>query len=304
MTVPSRRREILEQIADPLGSAAVTEVGQICELFAGELASYGEVIIAPGNERAGLMIRGEDESFTSRVHSVMERWNMPEPGLHYHTVLAHLFEHRRAFFKMEWGGDGDRLVAFYFRRRPTVDRVIEQLGVQGVADDVLDRVRQFARLLGKTTVHFVSAALRPGSAVYHKIYLSQWVTTDTARAVAGRIERLLDAEGIGEGNRDIWSLYHNSLARPHLDSSLFVSISFTETALLPWVKIDYPGIAPSIAAALLAIDRQAGAETEMRALTDRMGVDELSYLGVRLNRDQPITLKYYCDYAQDSGHGG
>jgi len=289
-------RALLARSELPISADALA----VADMFAPELRSYCELVQAPGAASIGLMFRGEDRSFSQRTLVLMEAWGMPPEGIEQFGIWADLFEHKRAFLKLEWHrsaqtGQIERLIAFYFRRRPAVGKALGSLQSRGVRLEVLDRVARLASLLGKASVHFVSGALRPGHALRHKFYFSQYLTPDTAPLLSSRVLAAMEWFGVDPGARALIGQHHATLAAPDREATIFVSCSFTATAFIPSMKIDYPDVAPAAAAALLPIRARGAAEAEIATLCTAAGLERLSYLGVRLNQAGPPGLKYYAD---------
>ncbi|HEY7035536.1 MAG TPA: hypothetical protein VH482_29620 [Thermomicrobiales bacterium] len=276
------------------------EAALIADAIAPEMARYGELIQSPGGAPIGLMVRGDGEGFTDRAERLMRAWEMPEGAIAAYRALAEWLDHTNGFLKLEWHPTRDvdgygRLIAYYFRRRPPVGEVVDYLGGQGVAPEILARVVEFADLLEKRSIHFVAAAMRPGRELRHKLYFSQYLTPERAGAVETRLDEAMARFGVGSASRDLLAYHHRKLAPPERTSTLFASVSFTVAAMVPGLKLDYPEVAPETAAALLPETERSGAEAEMRGLCAVVGLDRLSYLGVTLHPDRPPGLKYYAD---------
>jgi hypothetical protein len=244
------------------------------------------------------MTRGEDAGFTERARATLVQLGMPDEAVAHHRALAEWFEHVRAFLKLEWhvGPAGAApLAACYFRRRPPVDEVLARLARWGVGTAGRELAMDVGRILEKDTVHFVSAAFRPGNAVHHKLYFSQYLTPDTADRVAARIARVFRLFGIPHDVEERWRRNHDRTV--HLDeSTLFLSVSFTADATSPSFKIDYPEVAPVRAAVWLPEPEQLDAIHEAEAACALVGCPAVSFLGVRFAPDRPApSLKYYCD---------
>lgn len=274
---------------------------RVAEMFAPEMRRYCEFIQGPGGTPVGFMVRGERLDFTLRAQRLMAAWQMPSAGIAHHAALAAMFEHKRAFLKLEWHksetvGQRERLIAFYFRRRPAVKDMLGYLQQHGVRLDILERVADVARLLDKNSIHFVAAALRPDHQARHKLYFSQYVTPERFDDVTRRLQTVLTLFDIHPDVQSNWSRHHTALLSPDEISTMFVSVSFERDAFIPSVKLDYPKVEPQVCLELLPPKERARAEIEIRALCDSVGLDRLSYLGVRLHRSDPLELKYYADF--------
>lgn len=296
--VPVGRLRTRAAIARLLPPELTTQPFSLTDLFARELDEYAEIIVAPGRRAAGFMTRGEDASFTERARLTLTQLGMPPEAVAHHRALAGWFEHVRAFLKVEWHRTeegAEPLAACYFRRRPEVDDVLARLARFGVTAPARELVMDVAQLLDKDTVHFVSAAFRPGSEVHHKLYFSQWVTPETRDAVTERIARVLQLFGFSEEAEAHFRINHRRMVSRE-DSTLFVSVSFTKDAIAPSIKIDYPAVAPARAAAWLPEAEQLDVLDEAQAACELAGTRAVSYLGVRLGLDWDApSLKYYCD---------
>lgn len=272
-------------------------VAPTVERFTGDLEQYAELIVHPTAEVAGFMTRGEDAGFTERAAAMLEQ--ISPAGAAHHQALARWFQHRRAFFKIEWHRVDDRLeplAACYFRRRPHIDDALLRLSVAGVDDRICARVAAVADALDKETVHFVSAAFRPAHPVRHKLYFSQYVTPETRKAVAGRVEGLFDRFELSDALRERWRAQHGRCVPGVGDSTIYVSVSFEAERMLPSFKIDYPGVPATRAAWWVdAADRAAMLDAADRACA-LAGTRDISYLGVRFEQGRDVpTVKLYCD---------
>lgn len=273
------------------------EAELVADLFGPEMRRYCEFVQAPAGGPVGLMVRGEGTNFSERVQHLLRAWHMPAAGLAHHAALAHLFEHKRAFLKLEWqpslkDGPAEHLAAFYFRRRPAVKTMLTRLQQDGVQRAVLEQVAELARLLHKDSIHFVAAALRPGRAIRHKLYFSQYVTPENAGLILQRLTQALAWFGTKPDK-----LYetHRSLIPEDRATTFFVSLSFEADRLIPSLKLDYADVSPEQAASWLPVSDRPAVAQEVRRFCRTVGVEKLSYLGVRFHRAGPITLKYYGD---------
>lgn len=283
-----RVRSTLDQLTQAPTAALV-------DRFQPELDRYAELIVGPGRAPVGFMTRGEDADFTARVRATLEGLGMPAAALDHHAALAEWFEHRRAFFKVEWHATDDGfepLAACYFRRRPRVDDLVLKLARWGIPPAARLAILELAERCEKRTVHFVSAAFRPGRAVYHKAYFSQWVRPDNRDRVSARIERImaryrLDVPG--------WKGHHRLMLDPG-ESTLFVSTSVSAEGPASTFKIDYPEVGAARAAIWLPPAEQAAVIADISEHAPRMGTQDASFLGVRFHPGRATpTLKYYFD---------
>lgn len=297
MSALERRRRVLGRAARRAGEAVALEVQQTVERFAGELDRYGELIVGPGQAPFGFMVRGEGPDFTERAARLLAEWGMNADARGHHLRLARFFEHKRAFLKLEWHPEGDRLAAFYFRRRPDLDDAVALLARAGALPSALDAAMDMAGALGKRTVHFVAAAVRPGRPLHHKLYFSQWVTDATRAAVAERLGIVATQAGAAEAWAR-WRPMHDGLLAGQADATLFASLNLTAERRLPGFKIDYPDADPLIAAEGLPDAAQRPAVDEMRALARLLDRRTLSYLGVRFAGAAAPKLKYYLDFPE------
>jgi hypothetical protein len=308
----ARLRHTINTLVGSMTPGAASGAAAVLDVFEQELDEYAELIVGPTTGGAspspgvvGFMTRGEGAGFTERAAAMLQRFDMPPAARAQHRFLAELFEHKRAFFKIEWhrqaGGGVVPAAACYFRRRPELDTVLDALGQRGLAAELQDQLRVLAFVLDKRTVHFVAAAFRPNAPVHHKLYFSQYVTPATRQAVAARVGRLVDrVDGKGsasrpEGTRALWQAAHDGILAEAPERTIFVSVNFTDQARLPWLKIDYPEVTPAQAAAWVSEDRRAQVERDARDACAGVGCDRLSYLGVRLVGDGQAALKYYVD---------
>lgn len=272
----------------------------VADLFIADMGRYCELIQGPGGTPLGFMVRGEGFDFTLRAQRVMEAWHMPPAGIAHHAALAAMFEHKRAFLKLEWHysettGQSEHLIAFYFRRRPSVKDVLTYLQQGGVQRTILERVAEAAGLLDKNSIHFVAAALRPGRQVRHKLYFSQYITPERFDDVTRRLQAVLAHFDMAPAVQHEWAQHHTGLLSPEQVTTLFVSISFEHDLLVPSVKFDYPEVKPQSCLPLLPPGQRDKAATELEALCHTAGLEKLSYLGLRLHPSGPPGLKYYAD---------
>ncbi len=277
----------LPTAAAPEGALAVVD------RFQGALDGYAEIILGPGQQPVGFMTRGEDVAFTADVQGTLSELGMPPEARAHHQTLAEWFEHQRAFFKVEWHPNGEPLAACYYRRRPKVDEVATRMAHWGLPASTRELLFDVARALQKDTVHFVSAAFRPGRPVHHKLYFSQWVTLETEEAVTQRLAAVFKLFGFQSQVQD-WQRKHTRSLKPG-ESTVFLSVSFHNDGVVPSFKIDYPEVGPARAALWLPAQQAAviGEAEGARALA---GCATLSYLGVRYTPDAILPgLKYYCD---------
>lgn len=293
-------REVLSQIAQQHLDARASAMSAAIDMFASELAAYGEVILDPGSEVVGFMTRGEGESFTQRVQMILQSMGMPPEALAHHAYLADWMEHLRAFFKVEWHTSGDTvtpLAACYFRRRPEVETVLAKLHACGVSTARQDELRQIAASLDKDTVHFVAAAFRPGSTPHHKLYFSQYVTWQTKTIVEDRIERLFDRLGGSPELRALWRRVHRKTFADVDETTCFVSVNFTEDQRMPWFKVDYPEVSPELAAEWAPPAHRELIVRGVRTACAAARSKRLSFLGVQLGASGSYPrLKYYADF--------
>ena len=269
----------------------------LADLFEAELSEYAEIIVGPGGKPAGFMTRGEGQAFTERVRVAIAQLQLPEAASAHHLELARWFEHTRGFFKAEWHKTAtgvEPLAAIYFRRRPPIDEVLARLDLTAAARE---RFAALARTVDKQTVHFVSAAFRPGHPVHHKLYFSQWVTPDTRAAVADGIGRVFDLYGFGAGVRDAWRPCHERcLGAADGETTIFVSASASPDGPSTTFKIDYPEVDAAVAAQWVPEAQRAAVMTDARRAQGFGGTRHMTFLGVRFATDRPApSLKYYCD---------
>ena len=154
-------RHTLSSLLGGTSPAAVSGAAAVADLFEQELDAYAELVVGPSRGAAapdpiGFMTRGEGVGFTERAASVLQRFDMPPASREHHRFLAELFEHRRAFFKVEWhrAPDGGVVPAAscYFRRRPEVETVMAALGRRGLDPGIQDELRALASGLDKRSI--------------------------------------------------------------------------------------------------------------------------------------------------------
>jgi hypothetical protein len=270
----------------------------LTDLFARDLDQYAEIIVGPGGHPTGFMTRGEGPAFTERGRVALEQLGLPEAALAHHDRLSELFEHQRAFLKIEWHVSDvgvEPMAACYFRRRPSVTTVADHLTAWGVSERALALTYDVAGALEKASVHFVAAAFRPGQPVWHKLYFSQLVAPDTRDQVSARIARVFQRFRIAGEALAHWRAHHDAML-PDGESSLFVSVSFSSQAIMPSFKIDYPAVPAHRVAAWLPPEQQARAVADAESACALAGTRTVTFLGVRFQVDRVTpSLKYYCD---------
>lgn len=283
------------------GLPILDEARLVAKQFAPEIARYCELIRGPADSLVGIMTWGEGESFTARTQSWLRAWHMSADALAEHASSAERFAHKRSFLKLEWwsspGGPVERLAAYYFRRRPAVQTVVQNLGERGVAQTVLERITQAAAILEKETIHFVAGAMRPATTMHHKLYFSQHVTPESEGRVASRLGRLtdlfeIDGRAVAELRRR-WAV----LVPPARNATVFVSMKFDRTAVFPGFKVDLPQVPAALLSDWAPLGSHARADVESLCAAARR--DELSYLGVTLRSLSTPLFKYYADLPDD-----
>ena len=278
---------------------AVDHVGAIGPIISPEFEQYGELIAATDHSLAGLLVRGEGAGFTDRIQQLLRQWAFGNEAASVHARLASAFEHKRCFLKLEWCGHAkgvERQVAIYYRRRPRLHEALKIVTQSAGTTVALDDLRELGALLGKDTVHFVSAVIRPGRPIHYKLYFSQYVTPDSYEAVFERLQRALRRFSGQTAAEARWATYHDRLSSRQLAHTLFVSLAVSEDGTVPSLKIDYPGVSPVVAAGLLEGVRLRQTEASLRRLCEAAGRTDLSYLGVRIHAEGDPVLKGYADF--------
>ena len=257
------------------------------------------------------MTRGEGRPFTERVSALLNRLGMPAGARDHYHFLADFFEHKRGFCKIEWQRGNDHtwhpLVACYFRRRPEIETILSEFQARQLVPAQHDALRLLGYHLDKRTVHFVAAGFRPDSPVHHKLYFSQYVTGHTVDKVEQQLARALQFVCECEHHPPLtklasdWRPLHRTVIANTLDkaseSTLFASVNLTQDGLEPWLKIDYPDVAPESAAAWVPTDERAQVMRDATTAARVVRRERLSFLGVRLRADSGrVTLKYYADF--------
>jgi hypothetical protein len=282
-----------------LAPAAASELADVARCIFPEFDSYGELIAAIDSPVAGLLVRGEGQDFTRRVSELMESWRMTEETKRFQLILAEAFDHKRAFLKLEWCALGDRIerqIAIYYRRRPCVHDALKMLAGFAGSCLPLGEFRELGALLGKDTVHFVAFTARPDRPLWYKFYFSQYLTPESFQAGEARLRRAVERFAAVPTAVPRWLAYHDRLAPRYRAQSVFVSLALCEDGSDGSIKIDYPDVAPMVAAGLL--DGAAAAQTHegLRCLCDAAGRATLSYLGVRIGAADHLVLKGYADF--------
>lgn len=263
------------------------------ERFGPELSQYAELVVGAG--AAGFLVRGDGPGLTERVSAALAALGFSDEARAHHAALAGWFGHLRGFLKLEWHGErGAPAAGVYFRRRPQVAAVLSWLAERGVAAAVCAELAALAQLLDKPTLHFVAAALAPGTPVQHKLYFSQLVVPERMAALESRVWAACERVGLGPG-LERWRVCHRQMVQGVAEDTLYVSVGFTERAVLPTLKLDYSRVAPAQVAAWAAPEQAAQVEGEARAVAAAMGARRLAYLGVRLGHEPWPRLKYYAD---------
>lgn len=297
--ISGRRDRLRHLLCEALAASTgqISEIDSTLAIFGPEADAYCEAIASPGGGAAGFMIRGEGPDFTARAAALMADWRLPAVALAYHRHLAARMDHRRAFLKLEWhrrpDGGHDRMVAFYYRRRPDVAEVLRWLGDHGVGAESRQALADMASALQKDTAHFVAAAAYGDQpALHHRLYLSQYVTPGRLPAVTKRVQAVMAQLQISPAAAAGWRPVHERLLQDR-EITLFVSARFTEGPWAPSLKFDYPDVAPGAFGEWL--DEPARGAAEARQMIEGAGLRRLSYLGARLTDGPTPRLKYYVD---------
>lgn len=270
----------------------------LVDLFGNELDGYAELISGPGEQVTGFMTRGEGAGFAERVRVVFAELGLGAEAYERYAALSSWFDHLRGFLKIEWhrtAGGVEPLVACYFRRRPSVPAALARLGELGLGARSLARARALADVVDKATIHFVSAAFRPGQPPHHKLYFSQLADAAGRIAASVRLDRVLDLFEIGGPGRERWRELHGAMLATG-EPTWFVSTSFVGDEPSPSFKIDYPEVPAEQAALWRPAAERADRAREIERLCQRAGTVALSFLGVRFAPGEAApTIKYYAD---------
>lgn len=295
---PPARLQLVREATASVVAGAAPDVEMVCRLIEPELESYGEVIAAVEQNAAGLLVRGEGESFTERVGELMGGWGMSDEARHYHRHLATAFEHKRVFLKLEWcevDGRIERQIAVYYRRRPHVHEALQILTRFAGYGLPLETFRELGSILGKDTVHFVAFTARPDRPLWHKFYFSQYVTPESYGRVEARLQRAVEHVAPNSGPVARWAAYRDRLAPVYRSCTLFVSRAISEDGVDGSIKLDYPDVSPVVAAGLLDGTGGNRAASRLRRVCEATDRQTLSYLGVRLGAGSQVVLKGYAD---------
>lgn len=288
-------------LADALPRSDAALASALVDLFGNELDGYGELIGGQGEQVMGFMTRGEGAPFAERVRVVFAELGLGAAAYERFAALSSWFGHRRAFLKIEWhravrGEAGcEPLVACYFRRRPSVADALVRLGDLGLGPRSLARIRALSEMLDKASIHFVSAAFRPGRPAHHKVYFSQMADADGRAAAAVRLERVFDLFEITGPGHDRWRELHEVMLGDGAPT-WFVSTSCAGDEPSASFKVDYPEVAAANAVRWRPLDERADRAAEIERLCSRAGIAALSFLGVRFFPDGVApAIKYYAD---------
>lgn len=280
------------------GQAA--EALEAAERFAPELEGYGELILSRRGGLAGFMTRGETAGFAARVRAQLDAFAAPEELCRQHARWLAELGPGRSFLKLEWdrgvSGAPSRLAALYVRRRLTVADAVAMIAAEASGTLPSAHFLTLARLLGKETVHFIAMAGRPGSPVHYKLYLSQLQRPEGFDALQLRLARALQQFAPHRAAVARWAAYHEVLAPPGREQTLFVSLAMTRDGVQPSIKIDYPEVAPDVAVGMLDVADQPEAAARFAGLCAQAGTRRLSFLGVRLGIGDTPVLKGYADF--------
>ncbi len=278
---------------------AVEQVAVVEPIVSPEFEQYGELLAATDHPSVGLLVRGEGSGFTDRIQGLLRQWALGDEAMFVHAGLADAFEHKRCFLKLEWCGHAagvTRQVAIYYRRRPKLHDALKIVAESAGTTVPVDDLRELGALLGKDTVHFVSAVMRLGRPVHYKLYFSQYVTPESHGQVFARLQRAMRRFAGSSESEARWAAYHDRLSSRQLAHTLFVSLAVSEDGTDPSLKIDYPGVSPVVAAGLLDGARIRQTEASLRHLCEAAGRTDLSYLGVRIHAGGDPVLKGYADF--------
>lgn len=263
------------------------KVTPFVEAFAPQMAAYQELSVDDRSTDLGLMTRGAGKDFTFRVARYMEAHGIDEPRLRRLLVTARYFEHRNLFFKVEVGPEGPAEFSWYFRRRPTVEVARAWLDEAGVGSHALDTVEEVARVLDKTTVHFVAAAEHVDGTSLQKIYFSQ--PTDD-----GALDRLEAAARLCGVDSAAWAPI-GSRADDLRGHTLFLSLGFAAGELLPGTKIDAHDLSPETVASVMdEAGRDTAARERLDFLLEMIDKPRVDYAGFKLRPDRPVATRIYA----------
>ena len=293
------RDAALRDLLAALVPGAQADVDGIADAILPELDAYAELIAAADGRVAGVLVRGEGEGFTRRIAALLDAWSMPDEARRFHATLADAFEHKRVFLKLEWqrAEKTERQIAVYYRRRPQVHDALKLLAEFAGTRLRLQDFRQLGALLGKETVHFVAFTARADAPVWFKFYFSQYLTPDSYAAADARLQRCVGRFVGDSPSVARWLAYRDRLAPRYRRQTVFVSLALSEDGCDGSLKIDYPEVAPIVAAGLLDGSGAIESEERLRRLCEAAGRESLSYLGVRLGSSERPVLKGYADFS-------
>ncbi|HEX2573373.1 MAG TPA: hypothetical protein VH877_27740 [Polyangia bacterium] len=292
------RTRIRSALAELLPRDATAQAFTLADLFGNDLDRYAELIVAPAQQAAGFMTRGEDLQFYQRARIALMEFGFGPQALELHGALSTWFEHRRAFLKLEWRrteAGVEPLAACYFRRRPPVASALARLAALGAGSAAVAHAEEMARALAKGSIHFVSVAFQPGRPPYYKLYFSQFADPADPAAATARVDRVFDLFGVGGLVREHWRELHDATVGPG-EQTFFVSMSSGGDGPRPSFKIDYPSVSPMRASEWLPVAERRAVVLEIERTCALAGVRALSFLGVRFTPGEPApVLKYYAD---------
>lgn len=222
-----------------------------------------ELSVSLQSKGLGAMFRGEDPAFSQRALQLAEAWGFSDAARATLSQDAARFEHRRAFFKVDFGEDGVRELSMYWRRRPPMDRVLSWLCEIGSTPEDILRVTQAAQLLTSPNLHFWARSYGKDGQARIKLY---WTQRGEPRLWPG-VERLLTLQGVDPA---CLSAVDRSLDR-------FLSLELdAQGHVLPGAKLDLHGASVELAGSF-----GAGVGGQERALA-LLRTGPLDYVGLRL----------------------
>ena len=263
--------------------------------FLAELTRYCELVSGPGGAPIGLMIRGEDESFTARATALMRARGLPDDSVARFLEQSAFFEHKRAFLKVEWaagpdGGGAERLVAYYHRRRPSV--AVAQQRYLGFGS----RPRRSSASASSPGCWALVHSLRRGGDAPRTSAAPQALLLPVRDAGDDGGGRPADRGAMNLAGIDpvtaAAQLEQHARMLPAVEAcTIFVSMKFTDQGLLPGMKIDYPQVTLDWLATCAAGGDRATTLATGRSLCAAAGTSALSFVGVALSPRRAPALK-------------
>ena len=292
----------IERFVDHFLPSAKRGCQLLYENFGQELKDYTEFVLGKKGTAIGLGFGMEGRERAAFTKEWFQQIEMGEPFLRWFELLAAQCEYKRMFLKAEWTREAvtdptfdsyPTRIGFYYRRRPQVDDLLDVYMNLGMQPEVAARLKLYAQILGKKTIHFVAVASEKGGLPKHKWYFSQYITPETGSRTLENIKILFGIFGFQGADANHILEACPLLIGSDFPKTLFVSFSFDMEKLLPDLKLDFQE--PDRDAINPILRNLGWGSREVPDLEDLSGSKSISYVGIRLCEQEEISVKLYAD---------